>query len=278
MSSLAMCWSGPGSKGREDDHEHIVRGRESIYHDYNEVQFLQDLVCGDCSLVEPDFDVVPQHEVESLLQESFVTHLPADPCLVDAELVGHLPTETRLAPEALVTPPLRLEIKITAGHLPGQVIKVQGPHCIFETRVPEGAEPGDELVYYLGPLPEFEVTVPAYSGPGSFVNITRDDGSAIRVAVPQGSLPGSTFCVEPPVLMVKAPDGSQMGDTVFFQRCTARGDEWFQVCIPGILRPCGYFAARLPHPRDSKKSALHALPDLPHYEPPVSKDGDETEV
>mmetsp|Transcript_165546 Transcript_165546/g.531264 ORF Transcript_165546/g.531264 Transcript_165546/m.531264 type:complete len:84 (-) Transcript_165546:138-389(-) len=83
--------------------------------------------------------------------------------------------------------------------------------------------------------------------------------------------------------MVKAPNGSQMGDTVFFQRCTARGEEWLQACIPGMLQPGGYFAARLLPPRDSKdprhkKSALHTMLDPPHHEPLVSDDGDEREV
>merc|ERR1719188_1819877 len=98
------------------------------------------------------------------------------------------------------------------------------------------------MMYYLGPLPEFEVVVPPHSGPGSYVNITRDDGSAIRVPVPAGCVPGESFGVEPPVVMVKVPEGFGEGDDLFF----TRNECWLHAKVPGALRPGRYFAARLP--------------------------------
>lgn len=205
-------------------------------------------MCNNVSCVEPDFDIVPKHEVESLLQESFVTHLDRDPCLVDAEPLFDPEVGGGFSPEALTTPPVRLELTICALHEPGRPVRVQGPHCIFETNVPDDAAPGDSMMYYLGPLPEYEVTVPPHNTPGSYVNITRDDGSSIRVSVPPDCMPGDTFCVEPPVLMVKVPEDCGEGDDVYF----IRNGGWLRAKVPSTLRPGGYFPARLPPPGCNK--------------------------
>jgi len=212
--------------------------------------------CGGLSLIEQDMDFVPQHEVESLLQESYVTHLDRDPCLVEAEFVAEPRGKARYSPVALTTPPVRLELSISDKHQPGDTVRVAGPHCSFQTTVPDDAQPGDTMLYYLGPLPEFEVTVPPHAKPGSYVNITRDDGSAIRVPVPKDCPPGDSFSVEPPVVMVKVPEGFGEGDDIFFER----NDSWLHAKVPGELRPGGYFAARLPPPGCEKAKFVPSLP------------------
>mmetsp|Transcript_73965 Transcript_73965/g.154163 ORF Transcript_73965/g.154163 Transcript_73965/m.154163 type:complete len:282 (-) Transcript_73965:87-932(-) len=242
----------PPARDKEQNYEDLVSRISTLNGVSQQAQCLESLACGECSLLEPEYEVVKWHEVEGLLAQSHVKQLEADPSLVDATFVGsrsNFPT----AKVALATPPKRIVLHINETHEPGDVVEVRGPHCTFRTTVPEGAVPGDELAYYLGPNPEFEVTVPPFSRPGSVVSITRDDGSRLQVPVPEDAEPGSTFLVEPPVLMVKVPNKARKGDQVLFTRRFGAINEYLQATVPGSLKPGGYFAARIP-PRKTKKA------------------------
>lgn len=191
-----------------------------------------------------ELDVGSTFEKQGLLQEQkHVKPLARDPCLADAQAMccsdPHL-----LEPRCLTLPPIRLEVVLDDGYQEGQRVMMEGPHGAFEVSAPSGSTPGEKLSYFLGPRPEFEVTAPPGVKPGSPIVITHD-GVTLKIAVPEDCHPGEVFHVEPPVVMVKVPEGVAVGRSVYFKEAD---HGWLRACVPQELLAGGYFAARLPAP------------------------------
>lgn len=189
---------------------------------------------------------------------SFVRHLHDDPSMVDAfswkppganRYVAGLDLDNMTIADACR--PIVLDMSLPKDHTLGESIELQGPHGVFKMMPPDIAEAGDEMHYYLGPLPEFQIEVPPGFQPGSAIAIIRDDGSEVKVHIPENRRPGDTFSVEPPALMVLVPEGMKPGGVVRFRDGDSEqvdNVDWHWARIPVLLRPGGYFVARLPAP------------------------------
>lgn len=188
---------------------------------------------------------------------AFVQHLLADPSMSDALLFtsGGEDRFFKNIVETKACQPTMLDMTVPMNYVKGQAIQMTCDLGSFEMLPPDIAEPGDELQYYLGPLPEFNVEVPPNYGPGWALTVRREDGSDVRAVIPEGHGPGDTFNVEPPSLIVHVPDGVNSGDPVRFRGfCDAArtGNDnayWYWALVPMTLRPGGYFVARLPPPK-----------------------------
>mmetsp|Transcript_15429 Transcript_15429/g.42410 ORF Transcript_15429/g.42410 Transcript_15429/m.42410 type:complete len:200 (-) Transcript_15429:39-638(-) len=140
---------------------------------------------------------------------------------------------------APTTPPLELTATLPSGHAPGQSFLVWGPHGPLELAPPPDTQPGSTLRYRLAPPIEFRVEVPPGAEAGSQVSFRKPNGDEVAVAVPEGLVPGDSFEVAPPALMVRVPAGVRPGDFVVFQ-C---GNSWRRARVPDGLGAGHYFAA-----------------------------------
>mmetsp|Transcript_98034 Transcript_98034/g.282780 ORF Transcript_98034/g.282780 Transcript_98034/m.282780 type:complete len:216 (-) Transcript_98034:206-853(-) len=204
----------------------------------------------------------PFEAPESLIDSSFVCYIGEDSGAVDAERVGDNSKDECLEAHAsALDPPLNIAVDLPSGRWqPGQSFCVQGPQGPICLQIPVDAVPGGRLVYKIAPRPEFRVEVPPGAGPGWVMTFQRDDGGACVVTVPAGLQPGDTFEVTPPALMVRVPETAQPGDFVRFCRMVSQENdhkagstEFFRARVPEGLKPCMYFAARLPLKRSTAK-------------------------
>jgi len=157
--------------------------------------------------------------------------------------------------ETTTMEPCEFEITLPQNYVPGQRVRVKGPHGFLSTRTPAGANllPGSRQRVRLGPLPEFRVEVPPGVSPGSVLKFAREDGTEVSVTVPQDAAPGSIFDVLPPALMVQVPQTAMPGDLVVFSADIGLGPlkvtSWCRAPVPAGSRPEEYFPVRVPVPQ-----------------------------
>jgi hypothetical protein len=103
---------------------------------------------------------------------------------------------------------------------PGQHLCVQGPHGPVMVPLPEDVQPGLECSYRLGPqddYPAYQLTVPENARPGMPMQFPGTDGEELTVIVPAGKLPGDSFQVMQPLVMVRVPPAAREGQELMFQ-------------------------------------------------------------
>jgi len=154
-------------------------------------------------------------------------------------------------------PPLEFAADLPQDYVPGEVVRIPGPHGPLTVQPPDDAKPGETVRFRLAPDPEFRITVPPDAGEGTEVKFQREDGVSVSVPVPPGLKPGDTFEVQPPVLMVRVPEGAKPGDKLIFRRDDIQDEAsaWLRCEAPEGIGPGEYFAARIPTPAPLKKLA-----------------------
>lgn len=167
--------------------------------------------------------------------------------------------------QTVATPPLEIIAVVPEGFQPGIPITVPGPHGSLLLEAPVDATPGAQLVFMLGPLPDFQITVPAGVKGGMSMHFMTAVGDRIAIHVPEGLYCGDVFPVTPPALMVQVPEGAKTGDSVVFCAQAPKlqdsawknvDGQWFRATVPDSL-VCGYFAARLPKPQEAAPRPWH---------------------
>jgi len=202
----------------------------------------------------PETDDINQAVEPSALVE----HLPPDPSVVDAELLDGPPSQLlagdgRTLRQASATPPCEFCAHLPNTFQPGRPFTVIGPLGPVTVNPPEYALPGMSLRYRLAPKPAHRLKVPAGRRAGDELTFRRpEDGVELSALVPEGLLPGDTFDITPPALMVKVPEDAEAGDLVVFCEpppANGRPQEWFRARIPKGVAANQYMTARLPRPK-----------------------------
>jgi hypothetical protein len=146
----------------------------------------------------------------------------------DGALCSARPTKSRMLREdvgdrpalkhAKTTPPQEMHFIAPQDCTPGNPVCLHGPHGDpIMVPMPEGAEPGKPCSIYLGPKSVFSVVVPEGAFPGSVVLFTmEDDGEMLTTVVPPGKMPGDSFDIVPPVVLIQVPHGCKGGDEVVY--------------------------------------------------------------
>mmetsp|Transcript_42746 Transcript_42746/g.118016 ORF Transcript_42746/g.118016 Transcript_42746/m.118016 type:complete len:199 (+) Transcript_42746:120-716(+) len=138
--------------------------------------------------------------------------------------------------------PQELSFVVPDDHEPGGLVCVSGPHGPLLMPVPRGVGPGERAVVRLGPKDSHTLTVPDGFRSGDVIDFEGPAGERLQVTVPPGRLPGDTFEVTPPTLMVQVPLGAAPGDKVVF---AAPDGCDLTATVPGGTAEGSYFAALL---------------------------------
>mmetsp|Transcript_9232 Transcript_9232/g.21644 ORF Transcript_9232/g.21644 Transcript_9232/m.21644 type:complete len:235 (+) Transcript_9232:26-730(+) len=204
-------------------------------------------------------------EMPLMKKNSYVSYIASESAVVDSVFVtGPGPEDV----EALSTPPIEFTICVPPTKNPGvttqRKVKVHGPHGAFDVTLPEDAVEGATLKYRLAPPPEYRIEVPPDAKPGSEARFMRKDGVEVSVVVPEGHGPGDFFEVTAPVHMVLVPDGVKPGVGLIFRiigsdvigedGVSRQVQECCRAVLPAGVDPGSYFPARLPPPRNAKRT------------------------
>jgi len=121
-----------------------------------------------------------------------------------------------------------------------RTVCVKGPHGPIMVELPEDAAPGEQRTWRLGPTGQ-QVAVPEGACEGSQIDC-EIEGKMMKINVPIGKLPGETFEVVPPALVVMIPQGSEPGDMLEF---VGLHGELLKVPSPDGMKPGQYFSLLL---------------------------------
>jgi hypothetical protein len=97
------------------------------------------------------------------------------------------------------------------------IVCIQGPHGPIRIPLPDGAKPGEQCTYRLGPPALGYTKVPEGAQPGDTVKFEGEDGEPLNAVVPDGKKPGDEFEVSLPVLLIQVPMGATAGMEVMYE-------------------------------------------------------------
>jgi len=157
---------------------------------------------------------------------------------------------------AKTTQPQEMHFIAPQDCTPGNPVCLHGPHGDpIMVPMPEGAEPGKPCSIYLGPKSAFSVVVPEGAFPGSVVIFTmEDDGEMLTTIVPPGKMPGDSFDIVPPVLLIQVPHGCKGGDEVVY---TTPAGTPAVVQVPLGFAAGHYFSTLLPVDKNLAEVAMN---------------------
>jgi len=167
--------------------------------------------------------------------------------------------------ETHALPPCTLEVSLPKSHVPGERVRVKGPHSFISVLPPASAGAGTKQKVKLSPQPEFQIEVPPGARAGAELKFEREDGTDLAVTVPQGLAPGDTFEVMPPALMVHVPAAAGPGDFVVFsggaQGAALAGlppsaSPLWRAKVPKDVVAEEYFAVRIPAGSGALRSSI----------------------
>lgn len=140
---------------------------------------------------------------------------------------------------APVAPPQDLHFLVPEVLLQRSVC-VSGPHGPIMVELPEDALPGEQRTWRLGPDGQ-QVLIPDGMTEGMTIECELE-GRIVQAVVPAGKVPGDSFEVVPPALVVMIPQGACPGDTLEFPGLDG---EPLKVPAPEGLLPGQYFSLLL---------------------------------
>lgn len=157
---------------------------------------------------------------------------------------------------AKTTQPQEMHFIAPQDCTPGNPVCLHGPHGDpIMVPMPEGAQPGKPCSIYLGPKSVFSVVVPEGAFPGSVVIFTmEDDGEMLTTIVPPGKMPGDSFDIVPPVLLIQVPHGCKGGDEVVY---TTPAGAPAVVQVPLGFSAGHYFSTLLPVDKNLAEVAMN---------------------
>lgn len=158
--------------------------------------------------------------------------------------------------ETVAAPPFEIMATVPEEHKEGEPVPIAGPHGPIKVNPPTDSKPGTSFKFRCVPRPEFRVEVPPDARPdrGLQIGLKRSDGVQVAINIPPHLKPGDIFEVMPPALMVRVPEGAQVGDYVVFRPVAAPGIKanakisWLRAPVPEGAQPGVYFAVRVPGP------------------------------
>lgn len=109
--------------------------------------------------------------------------------------------------------------------------------------VPDGAKGGERVSTRLGPPPAYTLEVPEGLSGGDTFDFDGNDGEKLEATVPMDKVPGDSFDVMPPTVMVQVPRFAKPGDQVAFQ--PDGHEEKLVARVPQGLTKGQYFAVIL---------------------------------